>query len=94
MRRVLLAGMLLLAVHGSVFADGFSLSSLNPFMLLVDKDATKFATKMAAGIQNRAECQKFKDEIMSHAKGSPTDGRVVGPIGMARERAKAAGCVQ
>lgn len=64
----------------------------NPLKALVPEDATKYATKMAAHIQDRPECQKFKDEIMSHAKGSPTAGTTTGPIVAAKEKANAAGC--
>ena len=69
--------------------------SLNPlFLLLAQKDATKYATKMAATIQDRSECQKFKVEIMSYAKGSPYDGKTVGPIVTAKQKATAAGCAK
>ena len=64
----------------------------NPLKSLVPEDATKYATKMAAHIQDRPECQKFKDEIMSHAKGSPTAGTTIGPIVAAKKNANAAGC--
>lgn len=64
----------------------------NPLNALVPEDATKYATKMAAYIQDRPECQRFKDEIMSHAKGSPAAGTTISPIVAAKEKANAAGC--
>ena len=64
----------------------------NPVKSLMAKDATSYVTKLAATVQDRPECQKFKDEIMSYAKGSPYDGKTTGPIVAAKEKANAAGC--
>ena len=64
----------------------------NPMNSLMAKDATSYVTKVAATVQDRPECQKFKDEIMSYAKGSPYDGKTTGPIVTAKEKANAAGC--
>lgn len=49
---------------------------------------------MAATIQGRPACQKFKDEIMAHAKGSPMDGKTTTPIVAAKQKATAAGCAK
>lgn len=70
------------------------LESLNPLSWLAPKDASNYASKMAATIQDRPECQKFKDAIMAHAKGSPTDGKTVGPIVEAKRKATEAGCAK
>jgi hypothetical protein len=64
----------------------------NPMNFLMAKDATKYVTKMAATVQDRPACQKFKDEIMSYAKGSPYDGKTTTPVVAAKEKANAAGC--
>lgn len=91
MKRTILIGMTLVTLSGAVLAEGFS---INPFMLMVPKDSTRYATKMADLVQNRRECKKFKDEIMSHAKGKSGDGKVVTAIISAHENAKKAGCAQ
>lgn len=91
MRCSILVGITLAVLSNTSFAEGFS---LNPFMLFIPKDATNYATKMAASIQDRPKCQKFKNEIMSHSKGNPADGKITTPILAARENAKAAGCAK
>lgn len=70
------------------------IESLNPMAWFVPKDASSYAVKMADTIQDRPECQKFKTEIMAHAKGSPTDGKTVGPIVTAKQKATVAGCAK
>lgn len=82
---------LLLASASSAHAG---IESLNPFMWLVPKDASNYAAKMAATIQDRPECKKFKDEIMAHAKGSVTKGKDVYPIVEAKHKATEAGCAK
>lgn len=89
MRGSILAGITLAVLSNTSFAEGFS---LNPFMLFTPKDATNYATKMAATLQDRPECQKFKSEIMSYSKGNLADGKTIAPILTAREKAKIAGC--
>lgn len=91
MKSSIFVGLMLVAMSGAVLADGFT---FNPFMLLVPKDATRSATKMAEGIQNRPECQKFKDEIMSHSKESASNAGTGYSIGLVKEKAKKAGCAQ
>ena len=89
--------MKLLTITMLSFWSNFSYAgfeSLNPMYWFVAKDATSYATKMAATIQDRQECQKFKDEIMSHAKGSPYDGKTITPIVAAKQKATTAGCVK
>jgi hypothetical protein len=49
------------------------IDSLNPMSWFIQKDATRYASKIAETIQDRPECQRFKDEIMAQAKGSPYD---------------------
>lgn len=71
------------------------INSFNPLArMLVQKDATNYATKMSTTIQDRPECQKFKQEIMSYAKGSPYDGKTIAPIVTAKQKATAAGCAK
>ena len=70
------------------------LESLNPFLLLVPKDATNYATKMAATIKDSAECQRFKDEIMAHSKGSTLSGKDMHPIVDAKRKATEVGCAK
>lgn len=70
------------------------LESLNPLSWFTPKDASNYATKMAATIKDTPACQRFKDEIMAHAKGSPTDGKTVGPIVEAKRKATEAGCAK
>lgn len=91
MKRTILVGMVAVAMSSVVLAEGFS---LNPFMLLKQKDSNRYATKMAESIQNRPECQKFKDEIMTHAKGSPYEAKTAMAIISVKEKAKTAGCAQ
>lgn len=91
MKRTILLSMTLVAMSSGVLAEGFS---LNPFMLLKQKDSTKLATKMAEGIHNRPECKKFKDEIMSHANGNPYAANTFVALNSVREKAKTAGCAQ
>lgn len=91
MNRIICFGITLSVLSNTSFAEGFS---LNPFMLLTPKDATNYATKMAGTIQDRPECQKYKNEIMSYSKGNPADGKTMYPIGVAKERAKTAGCAK
>ncbi|PIV91306.1 MAG: hypothetical protein COW45_06360 [Gallionellales bacterium CG17_big_fil_post_rev_8_21_14_2_50_54_146] len=91
MHRSILLGITLAVMSNASFAEGFS---LNPFMLLTPKDATNYCTKMAATIQDRPECQKYKNEIMSYSKGNPADGKTTTPILAAREKAKASGCTK
>lgn len=55
-------------------------------------DASGYAQRMAALISDRAECKKFKVEILSHSSGSPSDGKTVGQIVRAKQDANAAGC--
>lgn len=64
----------------------------NPMNALMAKDATKYVTKVAATVQDRPECQKFKDEIMSYGKGSPYDGKTTTPVVAAKQKANVAGC--
>lgn len=64
----------------------------NPMNMLMANDATKYATKVAATVQARPECQQFKDEIMSFAKGSPYNGKITTAIVATKERANKAGC--
>ena len=68
-----------------------AVSACNP---LTQKDATNYATKLAATIADRPECQQYKDEIMSHAKGLMSEGKTVGPIVQARADAVKAGCTK
>ncbi len=68
-----------------------SVTACNPF---TPKDATNYATKLAATIADRPECQQYKDEIMSHAKGLMSQGKTVGPIVQARADAVKAGCTK
>lgn len=65
---------------------------LNPLNLLAPKDASKYASKLAAGIADRPECQSFKDQIMAHSSGKMTEGKTVGPIVQAHQDAIKAGC--
>ena len=69
-----------------------SLESLNPLSWFVPKDASNYATKMAATIQDKPECQKFKVQIMVHGKGSPTHAKTLHDIEKVREEAKSVGC--
>ena len=66
----------------------------NPLDLLVPKDASHYATKMAATIQDRPECQQYKNQIMAHASGNPADGKTVAPIITAKQKATQAGCAK
>ncbi|MDD5395552.1 MAG: hypothetical protein PHE17_21220 [Thiothrix sp.] len=91
MHRSILLGITLAVLSNTSFAEGFS---LNPFMLFTPKDATNYATKMAATIQDRPECRKYKDEIMSYSKGNPADGKTTTPILAAKEKARASGCTK
>ncbi|HHV48346.1 MAG TPA: hypothetical protein GXX56_05195 [Rhodocyclaceae bacterium] len=84
-------GIFLLMAWSSAHAG---LESINPMSWFVPKDASNYATKMAATIKDTPACQRFKDEIMAHAKGSPTDGKTVGPIVEARRKATEAGCAK
>lgn len=59
---------------------------------MAPSDATNYTARMAALIDDRPECQRFKDEILSYAKGSTLDGATMGPIVAAKQRANAAGC--
>lgn len=68
-------------------------ADFNPFaFLLTPKDATVFATKMAALVKDQPECQPFKDQIMSYAHGQMTEAKTHVDINAAYERAKSAGC--
>lgn len=58
----------------------------------ITPDASGYAQRIASMISNRPECRKFKDEILSYSKGSPYDGKTVGPIVKAKQDANAAGC--
>ena len=91
MHRSILLGITLAILSNTSFAEGFS---LNPFMLFTPKDATNYCTKMAATIQDRPECQKYRNEIMSYSKGNPADGKTTTPILAAKEKAKVAGCTK
>lgn len=70
------------------------IESLNPFSSFAPKDASNFTTKITSTIKDRPECQKFKNEIMSYAKGSPTNGKVMHSITDAKRRATEAGCAK
>ena len=90
MKRCLTA-LLLLTCAASAHAG---LESLNPLSWFAPKDATNYATKMAATIKDTPACQKFKDEIMAQAKGSTTSGKDMYPIADAKRRANEAGCAK
>jgi hypothetical protein len=70
------------------------IDSLNPMSWFVQKDATTYASKMVETVKDRPECQKFKDEIMSYAKGNPLSGKTTYPIGVAKQKATTAGCAK
>ncbi len=55
-------------------------------------DATELAKKYAANIQDQEECDRFRDEIMSYAKGNPYDGRTVAKMTGVLRKASAVGC--
>lgn len=86
-----IATIALLLVVSSAHA-GFEI--LNPVSWFAPKDASNYATKMAATIQDRPECQRFKDAILAQAKGQLTDGKTVAPIVQAKQQATAAGCAK
>jgi hypothetical protein len=78
-----------------VVVPTLAFAGFNPLeWLLRPKDATDYATKMAATIQDKPECLKFKQEIMAHAKGSMADGKTITPIVQAKMQAGAAGCTK
>ena len=58
------------------------------------KSANSYAAKIAATIQNRPECQTFKDQIMAHANGNLYDGKTVTPIITTKQKAIAGGCAK
>lgn len=60
--------------------------------LLWQKDASKFAGKMAATIRNRPDCTRFKDEILRQGKGSPYEAKTMYAINKAKADARAFGC--
>jgi len=60
--------------------------------LLMQKDASKFAGKMAETIRNRPDCIRFKDEILRQGKGSPYEGKTMYAINKAKADARAVGC--
>jgi len=60
--------------------------------LLMKKDASEFAGKMAASIRNRSDCMRFKDEILRQGKGSPYEGKTMYAINKAKADARAVGC--
>ncbi len=64
----------------------------NPFSAMAPKNAKNYATKMAASIKDTQECSKFKIEIMRHAEGNQTDGKVITPMMVAKQGAVSAGC--
>jgi len=91
-RTVMVVGILLAQAASIAHAD---INSFNPLAwLLAPKDATNYATRMATTVQDRPECQKFKQEIMSYAKGSPADGKTTYPMALAKQKATNAGCAK
>lgn len=62
------------------------------FNPLVPQDATYYATKMAATVENIFECRKFKVEIMSYAKASSIDGKTIMSLVQSKQKATTAGC--
>ena len=55
-------------------------------------DATELANKYAANLLDQEECDRFRDEIMSYAKGNPYDGRTVVKMTGVLRKASAEGC--
>jgi len=84
---------LILLLAGACYA-GITSASLNPFQLLVPKDAASYTERMASRIKDTPECQKYKDAILAHAKGNPADGKTVTPIVAAHSKAREAGCTK
>jgi hypothetical protein len=60
--------------------------------LLLKKDASGYAQRMADLIDDRLECRVFKQEILAHSHGSPYSGKTVSAIVNAQQKAIAAGC--
>ena len=58
------------------------------------KDATMYASRIAESVSDAAECKKYRDEIMSHAGGEPSDHKTLEKIDDVQELAKSAGCVR
>lgn len=70
-------------------------NSFNPLArALIQKDASNYAAKLAAKIQDRPECNKFKREILDQGSGSRYDGATIGPMVATMQKASAAGCTK
>ena len=60
--------------------------------MLLQKDASGYAERMASLIDDRPECRVFKQEILAQSKNSAYAGSTMTAIGEAKRKANAAGC--